>query len=652
MLSRAASHPAAATQPRYDVVICGGGLAGLTLARQLKLELPAVSVAVIDRLARPLPEAAHKVGEATSELAANYFGNVLQIEKHLTQRHLLKMVLRFFLGDARGSFEHRPEIGPSVYPPLPTWQLDRGRLENDLRRLVIENGVQLLEDTAVEDIRLADGDDPHVVLYRRNGSQQQERLLGRWVVDALGRRRMLQSKLDIGAANGHSASSAWWRIEPRLDIGDMTTNADPAWRNRVFGDRNMSTNHLMGYGYWVWLIPLASGATSVGIVTDETIHPIDSYGKSYAQALQWLQQYEPALWHLLKDRQPLDFHRLKNFSYHARQLFSRTRWSCIGEAGVFLDPLYSIGSDLIAVENTITVEMIARELRGELTQSEVDDFNRLVLDLLVPIGLAYYKDTYRAFGHPHVFAAKLIWDSLINYTVFLQVFLQGFVRRPFREAFDLLRQYKELHERVERLLIDWAQAVPARSPFTFSDPRQIRFIQLVYLEMLTRRSPEQYLIAAKLNLARLEELAQVFFWQAVEECLPEHIPKDRSKPPWINAWKISLNPERWEADGLYGPWTKPRSLQWMRDEFTATFAPPTWKQYLRVVLPYRILLLRRGKLAAPLTRFLIRLMKNKPALWVRRLFVADHPSIPAGATSFHAVGNHKHLLSADSHLTH
>jgi flavin-dependent dehydrogenase len=159
-----------AVQPVHDVVICGGGLAGLTLARQLKIELPALSVVVIDRLARPLPEAAHKVGEATSELAAHYFGNVLQLENHLTQRHYLKMVLRFFLGDARGRFEHRPEIGPSLYPPLPTWQLDRGRLENDLRQLVMEIGVQLLEDTAVDDIRLADGDDPHVVLCRRNGS--------------------------------------------------------------------------------------------------------------------------------------------------------------------------------------------------------------------------------------------------------------------------------------------------------------------------------------------------------------------------------------------------------------------------------------------------------------------------------------------------
>ena len=42
---------------------------------------------------------------------------------------------------------------------------------------------------------------------------------------------------------------------------------DPDWHSRLAeGDRSFSTNHLMGEGYWVWLIRLASGATSVGIV--------------------------------------------------------------------------------------------------------------------------------------------------------------------------------------------------------------------------------------------------------------------------------------------------------------------------------------------------------------------------------------------------
>ena len=48
-----------------DVLILGGGLAGLTLAMQLRLQQPGRSVAVLERRPHPVREAAHKVGEST-----------------------------------------------------------------------------------------------------------------------------------------------------------------------------------------------------------------------------------------------------------------------------------------------------------------------------------------------------------------------------------------------------------------------------------------------------------------------------------------------------------------------------------------------------------------------------------------------------------
>ena len=41
----------------------------------------------------------------------------------------------------------------------------------------------------------------------------------------------------------------------RIDVSQWST--DPVWRGRIQeGERWLSTNHLMGPGYWVWLIPL------------------------------------------------------------------------------------------------------------------------------------------------------------------------------------------------------------------------------------------------------------------------------------------------------------------------------------------------------------------------------------------------------------
>lgn len=69
-------------QNHYDVVICGAGIAGLTLARQLKQRIPNLAIAILDRLTRPLPEVTLKVGEATTELGAYYLTEVLELEEY------------------------------------------------------------------------------------------------------------------------------------------------------------------------------------------------------------------------------------------------------------------------------------------------------------------------------------------------------------------------------------------------------------------------------------------------------------------------------------------------------------------------------------------------------------------------------------------
>ena len=51
-----------------DVLILGGGLAGLTLAMQLKQAMPELGVRVVERREHPVPVAAHKIGESSVPL--------------------------------------------------------------------------------------------------------------------------------------------------------------------------------------------------------------------------------------------------------------------------------------------------------------------------------------------------------------------------------------------------------------------------------------------------------------------------------------------------------------------------------------------------------------------------------------------------------
>ena len=130
-----------------DAVIMGGGAAGLTLALQLKQARPEISMLVIERQQHPVPEAAHKVGESTVEIAGRYLRDVLGLREHLESRAALQVRHPDVL-HRRGQRGHHPpsELGGEAMPQydVSSFQLDRGRLENPLADDLIKRGVDLV----------------------------------------------------------------------------------------------------------------------------------------------------------------------------------------------------------------------------------------------------------------------------------------------------------------------------------------------------------------------------------------------------------------------------------------------------------------------------------------------------------------------------
>ncbi|GJM11043.1 MAG: halogenase [Lysobacteraceae bacterium] len=417
----------------YDATIVGGGLAGLTLALQLRKRCPDLSIAIIERNRFPVPASAHKVGESTVEIGAHYLSNVLGLSDQLKQNQLPKYGLRFYFGEGHQSVDERDELGPSRLLSIPSFQLDRGILENDLAELVRNLDVDVFDGCKVHGIKSTEGQH-HLVARRHDGSALE--LKASWVIDCASRTSPLKRTLGLAKSNDHVVNSAWFRVPTSVRVDNFSDCPD--WQSRfIENSRWLSTNHFMGQGYWVWLIPLSTGATSVGIVADPSVHPLDTFNR-HDRAMQWFADNEPNLLPHIDGLEPMDFRFLKDYSHDCKQVFGAEQWALSGEAGVFLDPFYSPGTDFIAISNTYITDLIARQSHGEPITQRRAIYQHLFLSFYNS-SLELYQGQYPGFGDRNLMILKLIWD----YTYYWGVLAFLFYRNVLTDL-DLMTEFGPL----------------------------------------------------------------------------------------------------------------------------------------------------------------------------------------------------------------
>jgi flavin-dependent dehydrogenase len=530
----------------HDVVVMGGGLAGLTLAVQLKRRVPSARILVAERNEHPPPPMAHKVGESTIEGAAHYYGTVLGLREYLETQQLLKPGLRFYYSDHRNDdIARRLELGDSSWPTWHTYQLDRGTFEAKLACYAQEHGVEFVDRCTVRDVRL--GDDEHTVVLARDGAQQELRT--RWVVDATGRAALLKRKLKLALPVRHKINAAWFRIGEKLDIGSWSQ--EPDWQARVDEQdyRWLSTNHLMGPGYWVWLIPLAGEATSVGIVADERWHPLSEMN-SFEKAMDWLRVNEPQCHAAVESHRDrlMDFRLIKHFSLGCQRVYSPERWCVTGVAGAFHDALFSPGSDVIGYSNTYVTDLIGRELEDEDVHGLADLYNDFYLNYIVAPLFHIYEEKYALMGNAQLFSAYVQWNSYWYWSIMCLLFFQDkLADLDFMESIKPeIDRYILLVERIQPMFVAWTALDPGstRTDYYINEEKQDHLSRL-HDDLGGQWTDEELRAKVRANLADLEDLAAEMFWRAVQ-VLPDP-PEYRP----IDPYAISLDPSRWQVDGLF-----------------------------------------------------------------------------------------------------
>ncbi len=504
----------------YDVAILGGGLAGLTLALQLKQARPTCKILVVEKQQHPVPEAAHKVGESTVEIAAHYLRDMLGLGEHLQTQQLPKFGLRFFFSaDDNQDITRRVELGHAVFPPVPveTYQLDRGRLENALGEEVQKQGVILLDDAKVQQVMLQPECAAHSFHVLHEGSTRE--FQARWIIDASGRSSLLKRQLGLTKKVEHRANAVWFRVGHPIDINEWSSDED--WHARIReGERSLSTNHLMGPGYWVWLIPLASGSISIGIVTDADMHPFEGMNR-FERAMDWLREHEPQCAQAVEQHldKIQDFRVMKDYSYSCEQSYSSDRWCLIGEAGFFLDPFYSPGSDMIAISNGLVGDLVSRELDGEDIEDLAAIHNRLIL-MLNDSWRGTYEHQYPIMGNSQIMIAKIIWDTTVYWAApGLLYFHDAFLTfgDNFTVAMNMLR-FSILSEHVQTFFREWCAIAHDVARETFVRYYDFDFMAKLHIGMTARLSESELHTQFTANVRFLEQLAGQLVSTVIEAC--------------------------------------------------------------------------------------------------------------------------------------
>jgi len=127
-----------------------------------------------------------------------------------------------------------------------------------------------------------------------------------------------------------------------------------------------------------------------------------------------------------------------------------------GEAGVFLDPFYSPGSDMIAISNGLIGDLIIRDLDGEDIEEQAAIHNQLFL-LLTKSFLDLYKGQYPLMGNAQVMVAKIVWDTAAYWGVPALLYFHDAFRRVIDspEIMIQLAQFAALNERVQAFFREW-----------------------------------------------------------------------------------------------------------------------------------------------------------------------------------------------------
>jgi flavin-dependent dehydrogenase len=191
---------------------------------------------------------------------------------------------------------------------------------------------------------------PSVTCKLSDGSY--ETYTGKFLLDASGFGRVLPRMLNLESPSDFPIrTSLFTHIQD--NISDCSYDRD----------KILITVHPEKRDVWYWLIPFANGRSSVGVVAEPSL--LTNYDSGVDRNLRAIVAEDPALNGLLANADwDTPARQITGYSTNVTQLCS-SKYALLGNAGEFLDPVFSSGVTIAMRSASIAAGLLHRQLRGE-----------------------------------------------------------------------------------------------------------------------------------------------------------------------------------------------------------------------------------------------------------------------------------------------